>query len=85
MKGYQISSRAITDKIGKKIFKRAHRQMKKVVLGADVGLIDVAWRRKTEQTKKIEKLAVQKSRKLDEINRESQRLMREAGKKGGKQ
>ena len=85
MRIQEISSRAITDKIGKKIFKRAHRQMRKVVLGADVGLIDVAWRRKTEQTKKIEKLAVQKSRKLDEINRESRRLMREAGKKGGKQ
>jgi tetratricopeptide (TPR) repeat protein len=79
MKSYEMDSRNITQSIGWKIFKKAHRQMRTVVLGADKGLIDVAWHRKDQQMKKIARIAADKDKKLTELQNEKDRLLREAG------
>jgi tetratricopeptide (TPR) repeat protein len=79
MEGYEKNGRRIARKVGRRLFKRAHRQMKKVVLDADVGLIDVAWQRKSNKTKDIDKVRIEQAEKFRVLEEESQRLLREAG------
>ncbi len=71
------SGRAIARGVGQELFHMAHERMQKVVLEADVGLIDVAWQRKVDKTREIRDLNRERSRKLQALHEASQRLLRE--------
>ena len=49
---------------GMDFFQTSLRRMGKVVLNADVGLLEVVWARKTEQTEALQRLAEDRSRRL---------------------
>lgn len=79
MEGYERKGRKLARRMGRRLFKRAHRQMKKIVLNADVGLMEVAWQRKRDETQSIDKVRLEKAGKFQILEEENQRLMREAG------
>lgn len=55
---------------GEALFEQAARRMDRVVLEADVGLIDVAWERKQEATTKVQRYMDDRSERLAELDRE---------------
>lgn len=79
MKGYERKGRKLARRMGRRLFKRAHRQMKKVVLGADWGMVNVSWQRKIDESKELNKLEASKQEKEEELRLESDRLMLEVG------
>jgi len=79
MKGYERKGRKLARKMGRRLFKRAHRQMKKVVLDADWGMINVAWQQKSDESKELKKLVASKQEKAKILQRESEQLMLEVG------
>ncbi len=71
--GFDRQSSRIAKEIGQPLFREAHKRLTEVVLEADLGLVDVAWKRKTAESGKI--LALQKEqseqmRHLEETMRE---------------
>jgi hypothetical protein len=64
----QIAVRSIADVRG--MFYR-------IVLKADVGIVDVAWSRKRQRLEKIQTLAVQKDAEVEQLDREYRALLRE--------
>ena len=79
MKGYERKGRKIARKMGRRLFKRAHRQMKRVVLDADWGMINVSWQQKSDESKELQKLVASKQEKAKILQRESEQLMLEVG------
>ncbi len=73
--GYEGSSRRTAHALGEELFRRAHERMNEVVLEADVGLIDVAWSRKQEQTDQIRKINQERSDKLRILEEDAKRLL----------
>ncbi len=71
------AGRAIARGVGEELFHKAHERMQKVVLEADVGLIDVAWQRKVDRTREIQDLNQERARKLQALHEASERLLRE--------
>ena len=49
----------------------------RVVLKADVGIVDVAWSRKRARLEKIQTLAVQKDQEVQQLDRDFRSLTRE--------
>jgi tetratricopeptide (TPR) repeat protein len=82
MKGYERKGRKLARRMGRRLFKRAHRQMKKVVLDADWGMINVSWQRKIDESKELNKLEASKQEKEEELRVESDRLLLEVGGDG---
>jgi hypothetical protein len=73
--GYQKQTRSfdqdadyVAREIGVPLFKIAHQRISDVVLEADFGLVDVAWKRKTAQSEKIRALQVEQSERLKALN-----------------
>ncbi len=64
----QIAVRSIADVRG---------QFYRLVLKADVGIVDVAWSRKRQRLEKIQTLAVQKAAEVDQLDREFRATLRE--------
>ena len=52
-------------------------QFYKLVLKADVGIVDVAWSRKRVRLDKIQQLSIQKAGEMEQLDREYRGLMRE--------
>jgi hypothetical protein len=52
-------------------------QFYRLVLKADVGIVDVAWSRKRQRLEKIQRLAVQKDAEVEQLDREYRTLLRE--------
>jgi hypothetical protein len=52
-------------------------QFYRLVLKADVGLVDVAWSRKRQRVERIQQLAIQKDADLEQLDREHRTLLRE--------
>ena len=53
--------------------------MKRVVLDADWGMINVSWQQKSDESKELQKLVASKQEKAKILQRESEQLMLEVG------
>jgi hypothetical protein len=58
-------------------FKRVQKQFYHLILKADVGIIDVAWDRKTDKSKQIQKLAQEKSHQLKLLDQDFAEVLKE--------
>lgn len=76
---HENSGRRIARAVGERLFDDARRRMQGVVLEADVGLIDVAWQKKQRKTGEIRDLQQDRSKRLQAVNSDAERLLREAG------
>ena len=58
-------------------FKRVQKQFYHLILKADVGIIDVAWDRKTDKSKEIQKLAQEKDHQLRLLDQDFAEVLKE--------
>ena len=58
-------------------FKRVKKQFDDLVLKADVGLVDVAWTKKQDDTNKIQNLSKQKDRELKSLDDEFKEVLKD--------
>jgi tetratricopeptide (TPR) repeat protein len=70
-------SRDIIGRIAFRSFSAVRTQFYKLVLKADVGIIDVAWSRKRERVEKIQQISQQKSAELEALDRDFKMVLRE--------
>ena len=67
----------ILGRIALRSFGAVRAQLQRLVLKADVGILDVAWSRKRERVEKIQKLSQQKDAALQALDKELKRVLRE--------
>jgi hypothetical protein len=70
-------AREVVGRIAFRSFSAVRAQFYKLVLKADVGVIDVAWSRKRERLEKIQQLAQQQTAELDVLDRDYRLVLRE--------
>ncbi|MBL0276585.1 MAG: hypothetical protein IPQ24_10915 [Anaeromyxobacter sp.] len=70
-------SRDVIGRIAFRSFSAVRAQFYRLVLKADVGIIDVAWSRKRERLEKIQQLSQQKAGELDALDRDYKLVLRE--------
>jgi tetratricopeptide (TPR) repeat protein len=70
-------SRDVIGRIAFRSFSAVRAQFYKLVLKADVGIIDVAWSRKRERLDRIQQLSQQKAAELDLLDRDFRLVLRE--------
>jgi hypothetical protein len=70
-------ARDIIGRIAFRSFSAVRAQFYKLVLKADVGIVDVAWSRKRERVEKIQQLSQQKASELEAMDRDYRLLLRE--------
>ena len=58
-------------------FKRVRRQFYDLVLKADVGMVDVAWTKKQDDTNKIQDLSKQKDKELKGLDDEFKEVLKD--------
>lgn len=75
--GMAADSRDVIGRIAFRSFSAVRAQFYKLVLKADVGIIDVAWSRKRERLDKIQQLSQQKVGELDTLDRDFKLVLRE--------
>jgi hypothetical protein len=75
--GVQAGSRDLVAAIALRSMTEVRAQLHRLVLKADLGIVDVAWSRKRQRLEKIQQLAVQKSAELEQLDRESRTVLRE--------
>ena len=71
-------AREVVGRIAFRSFSAVRAQFYRLVLKADVGVIDVAWSRKRERLDKIQQLSQQKANELQQLDRDFKTLLREA-------
>lgn len=70
-------SRDVIGRIAFRSFSAVRAQFYKLVLKADVGIVDVAWSRKRERLDRIQQLSQQKAAELDQLDRDFKLVLRE--------
>src|SRR5713226_7716072 len=70
-------ARNLVGRIAFDSFKRVRQQFYDLVLKADVGLVDVAFTRKQDETNQIQKLSLQKERDLRALDNEFKEVLKE--------
>ena len=70
-------ARNLVGRIAFDSFKRVRQQFYDLVLKADVGLVDVAFTRKQDETNQIQKLSLQKDRDLRALDNEFKEVLKE--------
>ena len=70
-------SRDVIGRIAFRSFSAVRAQFYRLVLKADVGIIDVAWSRKRERLERIQQLAQQKTGELEALDRDFKLVLRE--------
>ena len=70
-------SRDIIGLIAFRSFSAVRAQFYRLVLKADVGIVDVAWSRKRDRVERIQQISQQKATELEALDRDYQRLVRE--------
>jgi hypothetical protein len=70
-------SRDVIGRIAYRSFSAVRAQFYKLVLKADVGIVDVAWSRKRERLDRIQQLSQQKAGELDQLDRDFKLVLRE--------
>lgn len=74
---FERDSGRIAREIGVPLFKLAHRRITEVVLEADLGLVDVAWKRKTAESDKIRTLQVEQSEQMKRLQKTMQGILKD--------
>jgi tetratricopeptide (TPR) repeat protein len=67
----------VIGRIAFKSFSAVRAQFYRLVLKADVGIVDVAWSRKRERLEKIQQLSVQKAAEIETLERDFKLVLRE--------
>ncbi len=75
--GVQDDAKNLVGRIAYHSFRSVRAQFYRLVLKADVGIVDVAWGRKHERLEKIQQLSADKAASLAELDDEFQRALRE--------
>ncbi|HTN54476.1 MAG TPA: hypothetical protein VML50_18855, partial [Anaeromyxobacter sp.] len=75
--GVQGEAKELVGRIAFRSFSAVRSQFYRLVLKADVGLVDVAWARKRARLEKIQQLAQQKAFELQQIDQDYRELLRE--------
>ncbi len=75
--GLQSVSKDLVGRIAYRSFADVRAQFYKIVLKADVGIVDVAWSRKRVRLEKIQQLSIQKANEIEALDREYKALLRE--------
>jgi hypothetical protein len=70
-------SRDLIGRIAFRSFSAVRAQFYRLVLKADVGIVDVAWSRKRERVERIQQISQQKTAELDALDRDYRLLLRE--------
>jgi hypothetical protein len=65
---YEVEGREIGREIGERLFEESRDNMKALVRGADVGLIDVVWQQKRSETNAVNKLNIERSRRVSALD-----------------
>ena len=73
----QESSRDLLGEIAVRSIAEVRAQFYRLVLKADIGIVDVAWSRKRQRLDKIQTLAVQKDAEVEQLDREYRSMLRE--------
>ncbi len=71
------NARNLVGRIAYESIQRVRQQFYNVVLKADVGLVDVAFTRKQDQTEEIQKLAAQKDRELNSLEEDFKEVLQD--------
>jgi len=77
LEGVQAVSKDLLGVIAVRSIADVRRQFYRIVLKADVGIVDVAWSRKRQRLEKIQTLAVQKGTEVDQLDRDYRAMLRE--------
>jgi tetratricopeptide (TPR) repeat protein len=72
-----VDSRDVIGRIAYRSFSAVRAQFYKLVLKADVGIVDVAWSRKRERVDRIQQLSQQKAGELEQLDRDFKLVLRE--------
>lgn len=75
--GMTDDARDVIGRIAFRSFSAVRAQFYRLVLKADVGIIDVAWSRKRERLERIQQLSQQKAAELDTLDRDFKLVLRE--------
>jgi len=75
--GVQDETKNLVGRIAFKSFRDVRAQFYRLVLKADVGIIDVAWQRKRERVEKIQQLSAQKAADGAAMEEEFRGVLRE--------
>ena len=73
----QDATRDLVGRVALRSFRNVRAQFYKLVLKADVGMVDVAWTRKRERVDKIQELASQKASDVGTLDSEFKPVLRE--------
>jgi tetratricopeptide (TPR) repeat protein len=63
--------------IGVPLFRQAHRRLTDVVLEADLGLVDVAWKRKEKESQKILGLQIEQADQVQQLEKTMKAILEE--------
>lgn len=75
--GVQGAAKEIVGQIANLALGDVRDQFYKLVLKADLGIVDVAWSRKRVRLEKIQQLSIQKANEIDQLDREYRAMLRE--------
>lgn len=75
--GVQAAVKELVGRTAYASFVDVRQQFYKLVLKADVGVVDVAWSRKRQRLDRIQQLSVQKSSEIELLDREYRAMLRE--------
>ncbi len=75
--GVQDEARDLVGRIAYQSFRKVRAQFYKLLLKADVGIVDIAWQRKRERLDKIQQLSAQKAAELRSVEEEYRAMLRE--------
>ena len=64
---YHADGRSLAEELGEELFRRAQARMDQVVLEADVGILDVAWERKRQATRKIREVSEERANRSKQL------------------
>ena len=73
----QSDGRELLGRLAFRSFSAVREQFYRLVLKADVGIVDIAWARKRERVEKIQQLSMQKSAELQQLDDDFRPLLRE--------
>ncbi|MCA9522579.1 MAG: tetratricopeptide repeat protein [Myxococcales bacterium] len=76
VENYERDSRLLSGEIGQKQFDLVYKKLSNIILEADVGILDVAWKKKKDESQKIRKLQEDQRKLLLNLRRNYQALIK---------
>jgi tetratricopeptide (TPR) repeat protein len=76
--GVQAGAKELVGRIAGRALEEVRGQFYRLVLKADLGIVDVAWSRKRARLDRIQALSVQKSSEIEQLDREYRSMLQDA-------